>query len=157
MFFEDSNRAIYDYISEGFIEYNPEVMYCTIYQDFLAGEVATALERRNEILLAKQKAREKKLQEIYLDQIEKNLNHSDIRAELDNIGILDKAIQIIIESSALPDIKKVLSYPIVKEEIRTTLLKRNFMDKNINGDVISAIVSILFDITTHKKLLYKLN
>ena len=144
MFFEDANMELLKSVAQEFVEYSPEMLYCKIYNDFLVDLVTKVLNSRNKVLAAKQKTRENQLQKICLSKIEKHLENSNIVGHVDGIGELDRAISEIIESSDVHDVKKVLSYPVVRDEINRAFKEGNRGDRY--GAVLSAIVSMLLKV-----------
>lgn len=141
MIFERIKMAIHDHLSNEFIEYSPDALYCTLYEHFFTNVVNKALTKRNEVLLEKQKIRENKLVEGYLSKIEKNIK-TGLKEDLDSTSTLDSAIEIIIQSSNVQDIQNVFSYPVVRDEIHSSY-KKNYGDWN--AAVLSSIVPFLHE------------
>jgi len=126
-FFYHSEGAILGYITEELKEscdnYSPKLLYDTLYDHFLLKVVSKTLHKRNEILMQKQKAREDRLVQNCLDHVEKNLIDG-IKEDYSSFGVLDKVIKVIINSSDIEDVKNVLSYPVVRDEISTYIRKK---------------------------------
>merc|ERR1711933_307819 len=114
MIFERMQMTIHAHLSNEFIEYSPDALYCTLYEHFFTNAVNKALTRRNEVLLEKQKIRENKLVEGYLSKIETNIK-TGLKEDPDSTSTLDRAIEIIIQSTNVQDIHNVFSYPVVRE------------------------------------------
>lgn len=145
-FIKESESAIIACIKDHFEEVgdesDPEAFFRTMYYDTIRDSVKTALESRNNKILQYRSSRKDNYVQKQLSLIGQSLK-DNIDDKFEIVDMVDMSCKILRHFSTVPTIKKVLSYPIVGEEILLALTKDKHADGVWYDTILQAVAPFL--------------